>query len=44
MGTNIIPAARQSMIVDLIKRDGLVPVEALSKKMNVSVPWNLDIL
>lgn len=37
MGTNIIPAARQSMIVDLIKRDGLVTVESLSKKLDVSV-------
>lgn len=37
MSTNIIPAARQSMIVDLIKRDGLVTVEALSKKLDVSV-------
>ena len=37
MGRNIIPAARQSMIVDLIKRDGLVTVESLSKKLEVSV-------
>jgi len=37
MSSNIIPAARQSMIIDLIKRDGLVTVEALSKKLDVSV-------
>ncbi|MEA1910338.1 MAG: DeoR family transcriptional regulator, partial [Spirochaetota bacterium] len=37
MGINIIPAARQSMIVELIKRDGLVTVESLSKKLDVSV-------
>ena len=37
MGTNIIPAARQSTIVDLIKKDGLVTVEALSNILNVSV-------
>ena len=37
MGSNIIPAARQSMIVELIKRDGLVTVESLSKKLDVSV-------
>jgi len=37
MGINRIPAARQSMIVDLIKRDGLVTVESLSKKLDVSV-------
>jgi DeoR/GlpR family transcriptional regulator of sugar metabolism len=37
MGVNIIPAARQSMIVELIKRDGLVTVDSLSKKLDVSV-------
>ena len=37
MGSNIIPAARQSRIMELIKRDGLVTVEALSKRLNVSV-------
>lgn len=37
MSANIIPAARQAMIVDIIKRDGLVTVEALSKKLDVSV-------
>ena len=37
MGSNIIPAARQAMIVDLIKKDGLVTVEALSKTLEVSV-------
>jgi DeoR family fructose operon transcriptional repressor len=37
MGSNIIPAARQSRIMELIKRDGLVTVEALSKKLDVSV-------
>ncbi|MCK5200128.1 MAG: DeoR/GlpR transcriptional regulator, partial [Spirochaetales bacterium] len=37
MGSNIIPAARQSRIMELIKRDGLVTVEALSKSLEVSV-------
>lgn len=37
MSTNIIPAARQAMIVELIKKDGLVTVESLSKKLEVSV-------
>lgn len=37
MGLNIIPAARQSKIIELIKRDGLVTVEALSKTLEVSV-------
>jgi DeoR/GlpR family transcriptional regulator of sugar metabolism len=37
MSVNIIPAARQSMIVDLIKKDGLVTVEDLSNKLEVSV-------
>ena len=37
MGSNIIPAARQSRIMELIKRDGLVTVEALSKNLDVSV-------
>ena len=37
MGSNIIPAARQSRIMELIKRDGLVTVEALSKTLEVSV-------
>ena len=37
MSANIIPAARQSMIVELIKKDGLVTVEALSKRLDVSV-------
>ncbi|MCD6397601.1 MAG: DeoR/GlpR transcriptional regulator [Spirochaetaceae bacterium] len=37
MAINIIPAARQSTIVDLIKKDGLVTVEALSRILNVSV-------
>ncbi len=34
---NIIPAARHSRIMELIRRDGLVTVEALSKKLDVSV-------
>ncbi len=37
MGSNIIPAARQSRIMEQIKRDGLVTVEALSKILDVSV-------
>lgn len=37
MGSNIIPAARQSRIMELIKKDGLVTVEALSKSLEVSV-------
>ncbi len=37
MGSNIIPAARQSKIMELIKRDGLVTVDSLSKILEVSV-------
>lgn len=37
MGSNIIPAARQSRIMELIKKEGLVTVEALSKSLEVSV-------
>ncbi|RKX83354.1 MAG: DeoR/GlpR transcriptional regulator [Spirochaetes bacterium] len=37
MGLNIIPAARQSKIMELIKQNGLVTVEALSKSLEVSV-------